>query len=66
MADITDKQMAVINDIHNELGYEFVGETRKDASDFIGKHLPRLKKYWGEIYLADSFRCDAEGGLMNQ
>ena len=48
---ITDKQWSVINDITHELGYIFSGKSRKDASDFIGKYLPKLKAYYADINL---------------
>lgn len=44
MYQITEKQINFIKVICEELGIEFVGTTKKDATEFISKNICELNK----------------------
>jgi hypothetical protein len=47
----TQKQLAYIKDISDELGYEFTGTTKEDARQWLSKYVPKYKSYCYERQL---------------
>ena len=43
MDNVTEKQLKLIKNITAELGVKFTGTTKKEASEFISKHINNYK-----------------------
>ena len=51
----TEKQLAYIKSISDELGYKFTGKTKEDAREWLSKYVPEYKNYCYERQLDYEF-----------